>query len=407
MKRNLLLIHLESLNCLNYRMNGELFPALKEIEKHCIVFDQYYATATSTIMVISDLLYGGMEQYEMCSSLDCIPTGYYYSESLLDELKEEGYCTGFYSYLDDNDGEKAEEKHVAGFQNCMEAVWNYDEFLRKFETLTSKQPFAVMLCNYISNLSFNRYVDISKYGANTGYWKAGYQCIDRYCADLLMILNNGDLMKNTMLVFYGDHGDDYWEHGTYNGLVHAIPPYSQLIHTPLFIWDGINRDESEHRQDLLQTTDLKEMIKNMLSGEENDVLPQRKYAFARNAYAAQPIREKSFGKGYSVTDGNYILLVTWQGLEMYDTRMDPSNQNNLLRFFTYQGRVLRNNEDNKILKMHFNYFWSSREQRILRQKFYELVKILREKTIELYKAGERTEDDMQNEMEFGRINYNI
>ena len=119
MKKNLLLVHLESLNVLNYRMNPELFPALREIEKQCMVFDHYYSTATSTLMAIGDLLYGGMKIYEVCDSLDFIPKEYCYSSSLFDDLKEQGYHTGIYIYFDGADHESAEKRHLAGFHNRM------------------------------------------------------------------------------------------------------------------------------------------------------------------------------------------------------------------------------------------------------------------------------------------------
>ena len=68
LKKNLLLLHLESLNLLNYKMNRDLFPTVSELEKKCKTFENYYSTATSTLMVVGDLLYGGMNLYEGCDS---------------------------------------------------------------------------------------------------------------------------------------------------------------------------------------------------------------------------------------------------------------------------------------------------------------------------------------------------
>lgn len=405
MKKNLLLLHLESLNLLNYKMNSDLFPTVKALEKQCIVFDKYYSTATSTLMVIGDLLYGGMKQYEGCDSLAAIPKEYCYASSLFDDLKEQGYHTGIYIYPEGGDRESAEQRHIAGFQNQMELIREYSRYVNAFDNIMECRPFALMACNYISNLSYASYVDIGKYEMDTDHWEAGYRCMDRCCKDLLKLLKDKNLMDDTVIVLYGDHGDDYWGHGAHNGLAHAIEPNSLLIHTPLMIWDGIHREASEHDQRMIQTSDLREMIMTLLKGESIEELLHRQYAISRNEYAAQPVRAESFNKAYSVTEGRYLLMVSSKGLEMYDTKMDPACQNNLLRFFLYENGILKSNEENvKMFQFHFSYFWNSREQRILRQKFYELRDALYGKVLELYIAGGRSEIDMRNEMAFGKKN---
>lgn len=406
MKKNLLLLHLESLNLLNYKMNSDLFPTVKKLEKQCIVFDHYYSTATSTLMVIGDLLYGGMKVYEGCTSLASIPKEYCCSSSLFDDLKEQGYHTGIYIYPDGADRESAENRHIAGFYNQMELIRIYSRYVNAFDDKMVHQPFALMACNYISNLSFGSNVDINNYGTDTDYWEAGYRCMDRCCGDLLKLLRDKDLVDDTIIVLYGDHGDDYWGHGMHGGLAHAIEPNNLLIHTPLLIWDGVYRTESEHNQRLIQTSDLREIIMALLNGKSIENLPKRKYAISRNEYAAQPIRAESFNKAYSVTDGRYLLMVSSKGLEMFDTKMDPACQNNVFRFFVYENGILKSNEKNtEMLRFHFSSFWNSREQRILRRKFYELKDVLYDEALELYVAGGRSEKDMLEEMEFEKIVY--
>jgi Arylsulfatase A and related enzymes len=404
LKKNLLLLHLESLNLLNYKMNRDLFPTVSELEKKCKTFENYYSTATSTLMVVGDLLYGGMNLYEGCDSLAAIPKEYCYISSLFDDLKEQGYHAGIYIYPEGGDRESAEKRHIAGFKNQMELIRKYSEYVDSFDIIMDHQPFALMACNYISNLSFSRFLDIGNYGMETDYWEAGYRCMDRCCKDLLNLLKDKNLLENTVIVLYGDHGDDYWGHGMHNGLTHAIEPNNLLIHTPLIIWDGICRKEPEHEQRLVQTSDLREMIMTLVNGKSIEHLPNRQYAVSRNAYAAQPIRAESFNKAYSVTDGRYLLMVSSRGLEMYDTKMDPACQNNILRFFAYENGILKSNKKNQeFFQFHFYYFWSKREQRILRQKFYELRDVLYDKVLELYMAGDRSEKDMLDEMKFGKI----
>ncbi|MFG6333810.1 MAG: sulfatase-like hydrolase/transferase [Lachnospiraceae bacterium] len=403
MKKNLLLMHLESLNCLNYKMNEDLFPNLKEIEKHCIVFDHYYSTATSTLMVIGDLLYGGMKIYESCESLDDIPESYCYTSSIFDDLKGQGYNTGIYIYPNGGDRDGAELRHLAGFENRMELIQKYSDYLDTFRKKMSCAPFALMSCNYISNLSLNSYVDINNYDVNVNNWEAGFRCMDQHCGTLFAFLQEKGLLEHTIVIFYGDHGDDYWGHGMHKGLTHAIEPNNLLIHTPLFIWDGNLRKKPEHDLRLVQTSDLREIMFHLLNGAEIERMPVRRYAISRNEYAAQPLRIESFNKAYSITDGRYFLMVSGNGLNMYDCKMDPSCMNDLLCFFSYENGILKENERNEEYGFHFKCYWDSREQRVLRQKFYELYRVLYENVLELYIAGGQKESRMLQEMRFDRL----
>ena len=147
--KNLLIIHLESLNNYNFLLNKYLFPFLNEIETQSVSFKKYFSTATSTLMTIGDLLYGGMDQYETSSSLDDAPEAYLYKSSLMDDLKNIGYYTGIYIYPDGNNRDSAEEKHLAGFQNKMILKNNYEEYLEAFSKGMEKMPFALMALSLI------------------------------------------------------------------------------------------------------------------------------------------------------------------------------------------------------------------------------------------------------------------
>ncbi len=410
MQNNLLLVHLESLNYVNYKVNHHLFPNLHEIEKKCVSFDKYFATATSTLMVIGDLMYGGMEQYEECQSLDFIPTDFVYKSSLFDDLKKAGYQTGIYIYPDGGDRESAEKRHIAGFHNEMLLKQDYKEYLRSFEEDMDKKPFALMACNYISNLALNKYADHNEYGFDVTSWESGYRHMDRSVKDLMELLERKGVLDSTVIVFYGDHGDDYWSHGMHEGLAHAIEPSTSLIHTPLFIWDS-SITEGYRRNDLIGTSDLRQLIYDLLYKDSSvdDVISmavKNEFLISRNEYVAQPVRKENFNKAYSITDGKYMMMVTNNGLSLFDIEMDPECHNNFLRFFTLEQGLLKDNtEKNVQYRFHFRYFWNVRNIRILRQHYYILRERLYEKVLELYIAGKRSEKDMQEEMRFDLIDY--
>lgn len=406
-KRNLVLLHLESLNNLVYRTNRHLFKNLNRIEKKSLFFEKYFSTATSTLMVLGDLFYGGMEQYEQCEALDYIPTNYMYKSSLFDDLKGEGYNVKIFVFPDGSDRESAEERHIAGFDNKMILIPDYSCLVKEIKKSMEKEPFAVNVCNYISNLALSHLRNTEVEFTGFDNWKNGYIELDKCVGTIFDILEEKGLLDNTTVVLYGDHGDDYWGHGYHKGLTHAIEPYAMLVHTPMFIYDsritpGINSN-------VMSTTDMRRVIKALLQNDDVSLMGnyERKYAVARTSYAAQPIRYDSFKKAYSITDGELLLLVSPDGLELYNIEMDPACIYNFLNEFCFDGNIIWYNEEiNSNVKFHYRYFASSRQISYLQQKFYFLRANLYVEVEKLYEAAGKTVTDMVQEMEFDKIYYN-
>lgn len=407
-KQNLILVHLESLNNILYRMNPSFFPVIRKIEENAVFFPKYFSTATSTLMVLADIFYGGMEQYEQCASLDYVPRNYIYSSSLFDDLKAQGYHTGLFIYPDGGDRESAEKRHIAGFQNEMVLKRDYDEYLASMERLMEQEPFAIAACNYISNLALNSHVELMREDVNTGTrkWQLGYKTLDKSVGDIFRMLEQKNLLDNTTVILYGDHGDDYWGHGLHQGLTHAIEPYSTLIHTPFLIFD--KRLDSGERKELVSTADIRTIVEGLMQqGNEGELkLPDRTLAIARNSYAAQPIRNDSFKKAYSITDGKWLMLVSNDGLEMYDIEMDVACMYNILNSFLWNGELLLYNESNREQeRFHYRDFMNDAQKRFLRQKFYYLRTQLHKRVKVLYEAAGFAETTMADEMRFDKIRY--
>lgn len=408
--RNLVLIHLESLSYMNYRINQNLFPILTNLEKNSWSFSRYFSTATSTLMVIGDLSYGGILQYEECSSLNYIPQRYLYNESLFDQLKEKGYKTRLLIYPDGTDHDSGEKRHIVGFKNQMELSEKYENYIDEIEKATPIDcPFVLMVCNYVSNVACNHFILNAEFESGLDRWEKGYQSIDTYVGDLIHLLKTKKLLDKTTIIFYGDHGDDYFEHGSHEGLVHAIEPYANLIHTPFWICDN-RLIEKGMCSDLINTTDIRIIIERLLEMTEDNFLwrdlkiPQRTFTLARNAYAAQPVRADSFNKGYSITDGKFLLLVSNYGLELYDIEMDLQCQNNLLNYFIYKQKKLYLNEElNSSLRYHYRYIFNMSTIRKIRQIFYFYRRKLLDEVKELYSyIGD---EDKISELNFEEIHY--
>jgi hypothetical protein len=154
-------------------------------------------------------------------------------------------------------------------------------------------------------------------------------------------LEQKGLLDDTLVVLYGDHGDDCWTHGYKGGMIHGTEPHSEIIATPFAIRDPDL--EPGVRADLASTVDIAPTCLALL-GVDADMRfahsgvdlarDRRDFAYAQNFTANQPDRaEAGIAKAFSITDRTYTLLASSRGLEMYAHRLDPGNHCNLLHFF--------------------------------------------------------------------------
>ena len=111
---------------------------------------------------------------------------------------------------------------------------------------------------------------------------------------------------------------------------------------------------------LISSFQLKNMLVQIVDEETNKMNSdfflqfEESYVVSRNMYATQRIRNDSFGKGYSLSDGRYLLMVTANGLAMYETEIDPTCHNNLLLMYEYDGENLK--IDTRLTKrMHYHF----------------------------------------------------
>lgn len=91
--KNLILFHLESINNIFLYMRKDSFKNLNKIMGYSTVYTKYYSTATSTFMVISDLLYGTTKIFEDSTTLEGMYSISPKGESLFEELYKKGYKT--------------------------------------------------------------------------------------------------------------------------------------------------------------------------------------------------------------------------------------------------------------------------------------------------------------------------
>lgn len=407
-KRNLLILHLESLSMFIYRMHPELFPFLSDLERKTVFFPKYFSTATSTWMVISDLLYGNLNQFETCSSLNDVPKEDWLKPSLLDDLAEEGYSVNItmYPFAYDLDGVRS--RKLLGINQEFH-MWNkYSEYLRSIEDSMDKEIFTIFGCNFASHININKYVNKYKFKAGFVKWKAYYRDLDRSIQDIFTILQHKKKLQNTTVILYGDHGDDFWQHSLHNGLSHAVEPYDHVAHTPLFIYD--DRLLPERRSEVMSTLSLKPLIRYLVDNEEVSIAQivkkQVPYAFSRNLYVAQSNRLMTFNKSYAITDGEFRLVVSKKGLEFYETETDPECFNNLLEYFKLEkdNDLVYCKKLDDVMSWHFKDFNNAAQLRLIRIKFKAMVPELYSRVCKIYEQAGRGKEVVNSEMSFHRIN---
>lgn len=77
---------------------------------------------------------------------------------------------------------------------------------------------------------------------------------DHYLGKVLDKMDRYKLWEDTMLIVNTDHGFLLGEHGWWSKSI--MPPYEEISHTPLFIYDPVSKVCGERREQLTQTIDL-------------------------------------------------------------------------------------------------------------------------------------------------------
>jgi membrane-anchored protein YejM (alkaline phosphatase superfamily) len=337
MKKNVVFIHLESLNQAIYSRR-QWFPCLNSLTPHTLRFNNFISSATSSFMAVSDLLHGDDDILEHNVNFEIGLVPHRKSPSMFDDLHNAGYRTaglGFPQNVVSFDMIWSERDRFKWFDTSSEMLHNAESIIADHS-----QPFALYIWNLCSHLC---YQDGYKGASENSFirWQRGYESMDNTVGDILRLLMNHKQMENTTLVIFGDHGDDFWNHGLNGGFAHAIEPYTSLVHTPAFIYDSNYKARDINH--LVSMIDLKKTVFDMLNipvtGEDNPasfsaLSGDRKYSYSRNLFAAQTgeTRHTPLRKGYSITSELFHLLYVNGEYKMFAWQADSANQFNLLDY---------------------------------------------------------------------------
>lgn len=336
--KNVVFLHMESLNQLIFN-HRHLFPNINNIHARSLRFNNFISTATSSLMAFSDLLHGDDNTLEHNVNLEENISVIRQTPSLFDQFKAHGYLTSGMGY----------PKNWAS----VDSIWSEDtpfnwydtsdEMLSEMKRIVNQdEPFALYLWNLSSHLCY--YDPIKNSGSNSMMrWQRGYQSMDLMVGQVLKCLLDANKLNNTIIVGFGDHGDDFWCHGFNGGYAHGIEPYTSLIHTPAFIFcPGLKSTDINSMVSMLDLHNTTLALLNLPTTPNANksyfaLSPKRQYCYSRNLFAQQKSQHNGspLKKGYSITSEIFHLLKVEDRFSMYLWKTDPTNQFDVLPLLKY------------------------------------------------------------------------
>lgn len=345
MKKNLVVIHMESLSNQILFQEMDNLKYFMKMKSESIDFPNFMSSASSSIMAFTDFFYGNDWELDLTTNFENDFKIAKKEKNLFTILDSEGYYAKGIAYPKP----WKDEVNTYGIWDVPNNPYDYsslneEEFYRNIlnameDAKNQKLPLALHVWDIRSHLYYTD--DLKEKGKNFFERRSlGYQSIDRTFKNVVTFLEELDMLDNTIIVAYGDHGDEFWSHSLNGGFCHSIEPYSTLVHTPCFIYDRTTK--SSVNSNLVSLIDLKWIILDLLNINYikkfddigcNALQMEREFVFSRNLLANQTAKYNGvLRKAYSVTNKDYHLMISPLGLEFYMYKVDPHNTFNLLSF---------------------------------------------------------------------------
>lgn len=402
--KNLLLFHLESVNSILLNSSPDLFPNINLFLREATYFRNYFSSATSTMMTASDLFLGRTTALEASTYLeDCFSIQINNKDSFFDKIIDLGK-NGVFFYITGKNIDFGDKHTCYDFTkvNSEKATTiesqTVGEFLLTLEkNINENKEFCYYIMDFTSHISKLPVLNVSNTDNNLELFRERYKIVDDTFAKVIEILKACNVYDNTLIVLYGDHGEDFMLHNIYEGYFHAMEPYKNLISCPLIIRDPSNVTGGNDYS-LLSTIDIGNLILTKLGISTENL--EREFVFSRNLFAGQKLEKNRFNKSYSVTNGQCQLIVSNKGLEMYLNKIDVIGSRNILDFYKLKddGHIRWNNLFNMLKSSHFRYFFDEKTKTQFEAEFSILYGQLNRYLNDLY-------ENKKSGMNLHKINY--
>jgi hypothetical protein len=338
--KNLIILHLESISRQRLAAFESVLPHTTRLLDEALAFDNFFASATSTRMVVGYLFHGNDFEYDTASEFEgMLPERN--NRHLFSVLRDRGYNSQLICL---NGFQHVRPIRLGSWSDELPPVWATNEFpalFDRFDALTDTPPFAIYVWDLLTHIEHSLALAPQSNGL-TDQLRRACAVADDAVGTMRAILERKGLLENTTIVLYGDHGDDAWTHGFKGGMIHGTEPYTDIIWTPLAIRDpGLAPGKVDQ---LASTIDIAPTCLSLLDIDAELSFPHSgidllhgtaDFAYSQNYTGNQPDNPAlGIAKAFSVTDKTYTLLASSRGLELYAHRLDPGNHCNLLHFFT-------------------------------------------------------------------------
>lgn len=364
MSKNLVVLHLESVSQSSLWQFMEELQTLWKLSTRSAFFRRFYTASTSSVMSMCDIMHGDSAELDHNARFPRDKKSLAgRSSNLFRTLLHRGYMTKGVQYGSFCVGDAPNNFWGVWPDECGAFEW-HDQFTvlhdeaRDFMTRAKEKgnPFAL----YFWSMATHVRSDLEGAAEMSFHerFRHGYRLLDKSVKRLLDDMAELGVLEDTLILVYGDHGDDFWRHGFNKGRTHVIEPYSNLCWTPLFIFN--NDNDIGIYDSVASSTDIKATVLHMLfpdSLPEERATPfagidiireSRQLAFSQSIFALQMEYSdpaKAVTKSYAVTDGELRLMVSsgggdienHGGMELFIEQWDYGNTRNMLDFFTLDG----------------------------------------------------------------------
>ncbi len=301
-------------------LDPDITPNLWRLSQESITFNQHYSGGNRTRMGLFSMFYG-------------LPAPYWYSFEqqriapvLMNVIREKGYQLALhtsqsFSYPELNHTTfsgipekfmreiKTGEPWQRDVQNITEIIDQLDQSDKHlpnytfmfFESTHAPYTFpqdAVIRADYIKEMNYVNLDLLNKIdGMHNRYINAAHH-IDKQVGRLLDYLRQNDMMKNTIVLFTGDHGEEFMEKGHWGHGHNATFPEEQ-VHVPLVLWmPGEQPREINTRTSHTQ-------IPQTLLARLGVTTPPEKYSSAGDLFSPLPYLTMGNYNYMSLFDGGY------------------------------------------------------------------------------------------------------
>ena len=243
---NIIVIFTEGLSYNIISDDRDVMPNLKEFEKSCITFKNYFNHTFPTLRGVQGQLYSGYKLNDDNQGNNLI--------SLHSVLKDQGYSTTFINtepfneeftlYLNNLgfDSIVDDPEHVSGYAEGMTDGEAYDLLTSTAHSLNeSDQPFFLGIYTFGTHVSFDSQENVFGDGKDAELNK--FHNCDSQFGEFLEDFKSSDLAKNTILIFTTDHST-YADQSFTDAFPNHKRDCTDVDVMPLFIYyDGIAPSE--------------------------------------------------------------------------------------------------------------------------------------------------------------------